>query len=62
MDVGNWDACIGISPPGQSGILGSDHYSDMADLWLKGEYVPLYWSLEKVEETSENKLVLKPKI
>jgi penicillin amidase len=62
MDVGNWDACIGISPPGQSGILGSDHYSDMADLWLKGEYVPLYWSRKKVEETSEMKLVLKPKI
>ena len=62
MDVGNWDACIGISPPGQCGILGSDHYSDMAGLWLKGEYVPLYWSREKVEETSKKKLVLKPKI
>ena len=60
MDVGNWDACIGISPPGQSGILGSKHYSNMADLWIKGEYVPLYWSREKVEETAEFTLMLKP--
>ena len=61
MDVGNWDACIGISPPGQSGILGSDHYSDMADLWLKGEYVPLYWSREKVEENKVLTLNIRPK-
>jgi penicillin amidase len=60
MDVGNWDACIGISPPGRSGILGSDHYSDMAHLWLKGEYVPLFWSREKVEENKVLTLNIRP--
>ena len=60
MDVGNWDACIGISPPGQSGVLGSSHYDDMVPLWRTGEYIPMPWSREKVEEATENKLVLKP--
>ena len=60
MDVGNWDACLAVSPPGQSGVLGSKHYDDMATLWDKGEYISLCWSKEKVEETAENKLVLKP--
>ena len=56
MVVGNCDACIGISHPGQSGLLGSDHYSDMADLWLKEEYVPLYWSGERMEENKVSTL------
>ena len=60
MDVGNWDACLAVSPPGQSGVLGSDYYDDMATLWDKGDYIPLPWSRDKVEEAAENKLVLKP--
>ena len=60
MDVGNWDACVAISPPGQSGILGSSHYDDMVPLWRTGKYIPMPWSREKVEESAENKLVLKP--
>ena len=62
MDVGNWDACLAVSPPGQSGVLGSKHYDDMATLWDKDDYIPLFWSHDKVKKMTENKLVLKPLI
>ena len=48
-----------ILPPGQSGVLGSDHYDDMVDPWLKGEYVPLLWSEDKIESAMKFKLILK---
>ena len=60
MDVGNWNACVAISPPGQSGVLGSSHYDDMVPLWRTGKYIPMPWSRDKVEEAAESKLVLKP--
>ena len=60
MDVGNWDASLAVSPPGQSGVLGSRHYDDMVSLWRKGEYIPMPWSREKVEELAEYTFVIKP--
>jgi len=60
IDVGNWDDCLVISPPGQSGILGSRHYDNMIHLWRTGDYIPLLWSRQKVEELTEYTLVMKP--
>jgi len=60
VDVGNWDASLAVSPPGQSGVLGSGHYDDMVSLWRKGEYIPMPWSREKVEELAEYTFVIKP--
>ena len=61
IDVGNWDNSQIICPPGISGILGSPHYDDMADLWIKGEYIPLMWDWKKIEKNSENHLKLSPR-
>jgi penicillin amidase len=47
-----------IVPPGQSGQLGSQHYSDLIGPWLHGEYLPMLWTREQVEEHAEGKLVL----
>ena len=60
IDVGNWDASLAISPPGQSGILGSDHYDDMTSLWRTGDYIPMPWSRKKVWKRSKYTLVINP--
>jgi penicillin amidase len=33
-----------MSPPGQSGHYLSPHYSDLADLWAKGEQIPAHYT------------------
>jgi penicillin amidase len=60
MDVGEWDNSLMITPPGQSGVLGSPHYSDMAEKWLHGEYIPMLWSKSKIEESSKKVFTLIP--
>ena len=40
-DVGNWDACVTINSPGQSGNPDSAHYKDLFPLWANEEYVPM---------------------
>ena len=61
MDIGNWDNSFVISPPGQVGILGSKYFDNLAPLWLKGNYIPMLWSFDKIKSTSENKLKLCPR-
>jgi penicillin amidase len=60
MDVGNWDACMVINTPGQSGDPRSPHYDDMAALWARGEYVPLLYSREAVDAAAELRITLQP--
>jgi penicillin amidase len=60
MDVGGWDNSLVVSPPGQSGILGSKHYSDMAEKWIEGEYIPMLWSRSKIEESAKKVFTLIP--
>jgi penicillin amidase len=47
-------------PPGQSGHLASPHYDDLAELWVRGEYVPMLWTREQVEREAEGTLDLEP--
>jgi penicillin amidase len=58
VDMGDLARSLVIIPPGQSGQLGSAHYSDLADLWIKGEYIPMLWTREQVEGAAEGKLIL----
>jgi penicillin amidase len=57
VDFGDIPSSTIISPPGQSGHFGSDHYGDLAETWAEGRQVPMrfesYGSLERV-------LVLRP--
>ena len=59
IDLNDFDNSLAILPPGQSGVLGSKHYDDMLQPWLKGEYVPLYWSEDKIENNKKYKLIFK---
>jgi penicillin amidase len=60
VDLGDLSRSVIIHPPGQSGVLGSPHYDDLADLWIKGEYHPMLWTREQVEREAEGRLTVKP--
>ena len=44
VDMSDLDTMTLISPPGQSGHYLSPYYSDLADLWAKGEQIPAHYT------------------
>jgi penicillin G amidase len=58
VDMSDLSKSVTISPPGQSGQIGSKHYDDFIGLWLKGEYAPMLWTREQIEKEAEGKLIL----
>jgi penicillin amidase len=60
LDLADWDRGLATSAPGQSGQPGSPHYDDLLPLWQKGEYFPLAFSRNKVEEVTAHRLRLIP--
>jgi penicillin amidase len=60
FDVSNWDNSLAINTPGQSGQPGSRHYSDLLPLWEAGQYFPLLYSREAIEENAADVLTLVP--
>jgi penicillin amidase len=60
FDLADWDIGQATSAPGQSGQPGSPHYADLAPLWERGEYFPLAFSRQKVEEVTRHRLMLRP--
>jgi penicillin G amidase len=60
FDLSDWDNSLAVNTPGQSGQPGSPHYSDLLQLWSEGKYFPLFYSREKLEANTAEKLVLLP--
>jgi penicillin amidase len=60
IDLNDLSRSLAVFPPGQSGQLGSPHYDDLIEPWLKGEYHPMLWTREQVEQEAEGKLVILP--
>ena len=60
IDVGKWDNSRFILPGGQSGNVGSPHYSDMLPLWRSGKGVPIYWDQNRQTKHIKHKLLLSP--
>jgi penicillin amidase len=60
FDLSDWDNSLAVNTPGQSGQPGSPHYSDLLQMWSEGKYFPLFYSREKIETNSTEKLVLEP--
>jgi penicillin amidase len=60
MDVGDWDRSTMINVPGQSGQPGSRHYADLLPLWGRGQYHPMLFSREAVEQHAAARLILRP--
>jgi penicillin amidase len=60
IDMGDLSHSLAIAPPGQSGRLGSPHYDDLIYPWLEGEYHPMLWLKEDIQQQAEGKLTLLP--
>jgi len=60
VDMGDLSHSVIAHPPGQSGQLGSPHYDDLIEPWLKGEYHPMLWTREQIEQEAEGWLRLEP--
>ena len=60
LDLSDWDRSLAINTPGQSGVPGTQHYSDLLPLWAEGKYFPLLYSREAVEKSMEQRFVLQP--
>jgi len=60
VDMGDLSNSLTIFPPGESGQLGSPHYADLIEPWLKGEYLPMLWTRQQIESNAEGRLMLIP--
>ena len=60
FDLSDLDASVGIFPIGQSGNPFSGHYRDFADLWLRGEFIPLTTRVGEVTTGALGTLILEP--
>ncbi len=59
-DVGNWDAGGITLPQGESGEIGSGHYTDQAPAWIAGRLWPLPFSDAAVQRTAVAREMLAP--
>jgi penicillin amidase len=60
LDVGAWDASVGVNTTGQSGHPASPHYFDQNALWRQGGYHPLPFTRPAVEAATVSLLELVP--
>lgn len=60
VDMSNFDASRTIIPTGQSGHPFHEHYDDMIELWLNGEYHPMLFDRTTVEAAAADHLLLQP--
>jgi len=60
LDIGAWDASLGVNTTGQSGHPLSPHYFDQNDLWRQGQYRPLPFTRPAIESATASRLELVP--
>lgn len=60
LDVAAWDRSQVVNAPGQSGWPASPHVRDHAEVWARGEYVPLLFSESAIAGHAESTLRLTP--
>jgi penicillin amidase len=60
MDVGDWDRSRVVLAGGQSGNPLSPHYSDLFEVWRRGEAVPFAYSEAAVAAATVSTLELRP--
>ncbi len=60
LDIGAWDASLGVNTTGQSGHPRSPHYFDQNRLWQHVEYRPLPFTRSAVEAATVSQLELVP--
>ncbi len=60
IDFADASKAVGINPVGQSGVLFDKHYSDQAERFAEGFYVPQYLSPSDIKLHTESTLTLRP--
>ncbi len=60
IDFSDFDASRAVIPTGQSGHPGHPWYESEIELWLNGQYHPLWWSRAAVEANAVDQMVLRP--
>jgi penicillin amidase len=60
IDVGDWGNSLAMNAPGQSGNMHSPHYTDLFEMWARGEAFPLLYARESVEAAAEHVITLTP--
>lgn len=60
IDLADAGRALGINPVGQSGVLFDRHFSDQADAYMRGDYVPMHLDAEAIKTNSRSQLILRP--
>jgi penicillin amidase len=60
-DFSDLDRSLAIIAPGQSGQPESPYYSNLLDMWVRGEMFELPYSREAVEREAAHELLLRPR-
>ena len=60
IDVGEWDNSLAMSAPGQSGDPESPFYDNLLDQFVKGEYFPLLYTRDAIEDACTKRIDLEP--
>jgi penicillin amidase len=60
VDTEDWDKTLMINTPGQSGDPNSPFYKNLFSLWANDEYFPSYFSKDKIQKTTVEKILMQP--
>ncbi|MEN8113180.1 MAG: penicillin acylase family protein [Actinomycetota bacterium] len=60
VDLGDLSRSLSTHTTGQSGHTDHPHYDDMIPLWVNGEYSPMLWTREQVDNAAETVQTLVP--
>ena len=56
----DWDKTMFTNTPGQSGDSRSEFYKNLFELWANDTHFPVYFSREKIEKSSKEKVIYTP--
>ncbi len=60
VDTGDWDRTLGMNNPGQGGHPDHPHYADLFELWAQDGFHPVFYTRDKVESVTGDRLLLQP--
>lgn len=60
VDTGDFDRTLASNTPGQSGDPDSPFYSNLFNEWVNDRYFPLFYSRERIESVTVERLLMMP--
>lgn len=60
VDTGDWDRAVGMNTPGQSGDTRSPFYDNLFEFWANDQFHPVFYSRDRIEEVTAQRIELKP--